>query len=202
MLSALSPSSAVEPRAGFVKTQRPPSRIRVHPHSLVIQRHPARTFGISLQPSPDFKPAPVEACGDGIKRAWQHDSIIESYRVTLVSVIAGCSFASELETVYRVVHAATNPFSIDCTANSCGGPAPAISTASQVSRTVPDCRVQHSPADGGPHAIPDVTQSNSMLHASQALDHLRELRAHHLAINHGITRTSRAVRESSNVTSP
>jgi hypothetical protein len=49
--------------------------------------------------------------------------------------------------------------------------------------------------------LPDVLRDNSLLLASQALDDFRRVGEHDLAINHGITRTNRVVRESSNVTS-
>jgi len=117
---------------------------------------------------------------------WQDDFIIEDYRGTLASVMARSDSASEPQAVYRYVHTGSSPFNIVCMANSYGDAAPTFDTADGVARTVLGCWVRRSSTDGGPYSIPDVTHTDSLLHASQALDHFRELGEHDLELNYGI----------------
>jgi uncharacterized repeat protein (TIGR02543 family) len=117
---------------------------------------------------------------------WMDDFIIDNYHGTLASVAAKSDYASEPDAFYRFKHTGSNPFNIVIMANMYSDKAPVFSVGDGVKRSIIGSWVNRSAAGGGPYPVPDVTHDNSMLHASQALDHFRGLGQYDLAINYGI----------------
>jgi uncharacterized repeat protein (TIGR02543 family) len=117
---------------------------------------------------------------------WMDDFIIENYHGALATVAAKYDSANEPDAIYRIKHTGSNPFNILIMANAYSNRAPAFSLGDGVKRSIIGSWVNRSAAGGGPNPVPDVTHANSMLHASQALDHFRELGQYDLAINYGI----------------
>jgi uncharacterized repeat protein (TIGR02543 family) len=117
---------------------------------------------------------------------WEDDFIIENYHGSLASVAAKLDNASEPNTIYRFKHTGSNPFNIVCMANAYKDAGPSFDVGSGVERSVIGNWVYSTSPSGNFYAIPDVTHANSMLHASQALDHFRELGEHDLVVNYGI----------------
>jgi uncharacterized repeat protein (TIGR02543 family) len=117
---------------------------------------------------------------------WMDDFIIENYHGSLASVAAKYDYAQEPDAYYRIKHTGSSPFNIVCMANAYSDKGPVFSVGEGVERSVIGSWIFSISPSGVHKAIPDVTHTNSMLHASRALDHFRELGHYDLAINYGI----------------
>jgi hypothetical protein len=123
------------------------------------------------------------------KVGWTDDFIIENYRGTLNVVGTMSNSPGEPASVYKFVHTGTNPLNVVCMANIYFDSAPTFSVESHVQKSVISNWLQPLYGNGTiktPTFLKNDTHTNSMLHASQALDHFRELGAYDLGINHGI----------------
>lgn len=123
---------------------------------------------------------------------WTDDFIIDNYNGTLASVCSKSNSPSEPDAIYRFKHTGSNPFNIVLLANTYEEKGPIFSLGTQVKKTVVGCWIMLPSSPAGSY-IPNETHANSMLHASQALDHLRELGQNDLAINYGIGQPVTAV---------
>jgi hypothetical protein len=113
---------------------------------------------------------------------WIDDFIIENYHGTLSQVASKFNSSSEPQSVYRTVQTGTSPFNLVYLANNYYDAAPIFSVGATVSRTL----IGNWVATTNSIPVANVTNANSMLQASQALDHFRELGHNDLAMNYGI----------------
>jgi hypothetical protein len=113
---------------------------------------------------------------------WIDDFIIENYHGTLSQVASKSNSSSEPQSVYRTVQTGASPFNLVYLANNYYDAAPIFNVAAHVSRTL----IGNWVATTNAIPVANVTNANSMLQASQALDHFRELGHNDLAMNYGI----------------
>jgi len=122
----------------------------------------------------------------------EDDFVIVNYRGSLALVGGRSDSSSEPKAVHRIRHTGSSPCDIVWMADTYSTAAPTFDLQPHAVLTVLGCWVQRPADDHGPSSIPDVIHPESLLRASEALDHFRELGEHDLTINHGIDRAIRA----------